>query len=310
MQHRSLKYRILLKAFKILPIKKIMASPAEKTQKIFRMAYKGVQIPSLHDPDLIISRGEVNGSAVLYYRHKRKVNRAGIFLVGGGMLKYPKPSQAKELISLAKECNIDILLPYYPILFTGNTLPDVYEMLYSLYRKVLRKYDAENVCFIGGSSGGNLAIGMVSYINEKDEGLPMPGRIYAGSPGTLLLTEKEKELAYRQEKTDVVMSVRAIETVWEGMTGGKEVPAYMKYLQLGDYTGLKDVYMSFGGDEVFLAGAEAIKERMEEYGVHVTMEIGEGMYHGYAMLPLVKDAQEGYRHYIRYVGGNEDESGL
>ena len=78
---------------------------------------------------------------------------------------------------------------------TGNTLPDVYEMLYSLYRKVLRKYDADNVCFIGGSSGGNLAIGMVSYINEKGEGLPVPGRIYAGSPGTLLLTQKEKELA-------------------------------------------------------------------------------------------------------------------
>ena len=76
---------------------------------------------------------------------------------------------------------------------------------------------------------------------------------------------------------------------------------YMKYLQLGDYTGVKDVYMSFGGDELFLAGAQSIKKRLEEFGVHVTLEVGDGMYHSYAMLPLVKEAQEGYRNYTEYL---------
>ena len=135
-------------------------------------------------------------------------------------------------------------------------------------------------------------IGLISYITEKGEGLALPGKIYAGSPGTLLLTEEEKALAIKQEKTDVIMSIKAIDSVWDGMTGEKEVPAYMKYLQLGDYTGLRDVYLSFGGDEVFLAGAQSIKKRLEKFGAHVTMEIGEGMYHSYAMLPLVKDAED------------------
>jgi len=75
----------------------------------------------------------------------------------------------------------------------------------------------------------------------------------------------------------------------------------MKYLQLGDYTGLRDVYLSFGGDEVFLAGAQSIKKRLEKFGAHVTMEIGEGMYHSYAMLPLVKDAEDGYKHFKEYI---------
>lgn len=87
----------------------------------------------------------------------------------------------------------------------------------------------------------------------------------------------------------------------QDMTGGKEVPAYMKHLQLGDYTGLKDVYLSFGGEEVFLAGAQSIKKRLEEFGTHVTLEVGEGMYHSYAMTPFVKDAQEGYRHFKDYI---------
>ena len=71
-------------------------------------------------------------------------------------------------------------------------------MLYELYKKTLRKYRPENICFMGGSSGGNLAIGMASYINDRGEGLPMPGKIYAGSPGTLLLTEEEKRLFFHE----------------------------------------------------------------------------------------------------------------
>lgn len=301
MTQKTLKYRMLLKAFRMLPVKRIMAGTPEKTQKIFKKAYKGVEIPELHDPEISVSRGEIKGQAVLYYRHRKETDRVGIYLVGGGMLKYPKPSQAEGLVSLAKETGINILLPYYPLVFEGSTLTDVYEMLYELYKKTLRKYRPENICFMGGSSGGNLAIGMASYINDRGEGLPMPGKIYAGSPGTLLLTEEEKRRAGELEKTDVIMSVKATENIWEGMTGGEKVPEYMKYLQLGNYYGLSDVYMSFGGDEVFLAGADSIRRRLEEFGTHVTVEIGEGMYHSYAMMPLVEDAQEGYRHFVEYI---------
>ena len=298
---KSLKYRFLLRVFRLLPAKGIMAAPKEKAQKLFRRAYKGENVPELTDPELEISRRKVNGATVLIYKHKKASDRIGIYLVGGGMLKYPQPGQAKEVMQLAKECGLDMLLPYYPILFTGATLPDVYEMLYRMYKETLNHYAAENICLMGGSSGGNLAIGLISYINEKGEGLAIPGKIYAGSPGTLLITEEERALAVKQEKTDVIMSVKAIDSVWDGMTGGREVPAYMKYLQLGDYTGLKDVYLSFGGDEVFLAGAQSIRKRLEEFGVHVTMEIGEGMYHSYAMTPLVKDAEDGYRHFKEYI---------
>lgn len=299
--NRTLKYRMLLKAFRIIPAKNIMAQPASKTQKLFRKSYKGVKIPRLQDPELIVSKGEVDGSTVLYIKHRKEADKLMIYLVGGGMLKYPKPSQANEVMSLAKECKVNVLLPYYPLVFTGGTLPDVYEMLYELYKKALKKYSPEDICFAGGSSGGNLALGLVSYINDKKEGVPVPGKVYAGSPGTLLLYEEEKKLAKNLEKSDVIMSVKATENIWDGMTGGKDVPEYMKYLQLGDYTGLKDAYISFGGDEVFLAGAEMIKKRLEEYGTHVTLEIGEGLYHSYAMLPLVTEAEIGYKNFKKYI---------
>lgn len=303
MDKKSLKYKILLSAFQVLPVKKIMAGSPEKTQKLFRRAYKGADIPTLRDPALLIQQKEVAGSKVLCALHKEKSNRVGIYLVGGGMLKYPKPNQAKEIVKLAKDCDMDMLLPYYPILFTGATLPDAYQMVYELYKETLKEYEPENICLMGGSSGGNLALGLVSYINARSEGLSLPGRIYAGSPGTLLLTDAEKRLAQKQEKTDVIMSLSALENIWEGMIGDKEVPDYMKYLQLGDYTGLREAYLSFGEDELFLAGANSIRKRLEEYGVHVTVEIGEGLYHSYAMLPLVREAEAGYQNFVGYISG-------
>lgn len=297
----SFKYKFLLKLFRLLKMQRIMAQSPEKRQKLFRKAYKGVDIPKMSDPELVISEEKVHGSSVVWYKHKKENERLCIYLVGGGMLKYPKPGQAKGLIKHAKEWNLDFALPYYPLVLTGNTLPDVYEMLYALYKTALEQYKPENIYFLGGSSGANLALGLISHINAKGENLPMPGKIYAGSPGTLLLTDEERSKASELDKTDVIMSQKAIVSVWEGMTGGKDVPEYMRHLQLGDYTGLKDVYLSFGGDEVFAAAAESIKARLEEYNVHVTLEIGEGMYHSYAALPLVKEAEEGHRHMVEYM---------
>ena len=45
MDHKSLKYNVLLSAFRVLPVKKIMAASPEKTQKLFRKANKGADVP-------------------------------------------------------------------------------------------------------------------------------------------------------------------------------------------------------------------------------------------------------------------------
>ncbi|MBQ9696110.1 MAG: alpha/beta hydrolase, partial [Oscillospiraceae bacterium] len=140
MADKTLKYRALLRAFRILPVRQIMASPTERTQRIFRLAYKGENIPKLQDDALEIKRLRIAGSSVLYYRHRKQTDRLAIYLVGGGMLKFPQPSQAQALVGFAKQCHTDILLPYYPIIFTGGTLPDVYAMLYALYQQALRRY--------------------------------------------------------------------------------------------------------------------------------------------------------------------------
>ena len=298
---RSLKYNVLLSLCKLFKTQRIMELPPKKAQKLFGKTYKGVVIPELHDDRIDIRTERVLGSTCLFYRHKKGNNRACIYMIGGGMLKYPSPKQAKEVLELAKKTEVDFVLPYYPLVHTGNTLTDVYEMMYSLYKEMIKAYSPEKIYFLGVSSGANLALGLISYINEKGEELPMPGKVYAGSPGSLLITDEEKKKADKLDKTDVIMSQKATYSVWAGMTGGKKVDDYMESLQLGNYSGLKDVYLTFGGDEVFAAAADSIKARLEQYGVHVNMEVAPGMYHCYAVIPLVKEAKPAYRRMIEYI---------
>lgn len=296
----SAKYTLLKVIAKILRLQNMMKKPYSQLQKKFKTQTAYPVIPECIEEDLDFSTFKVGVNPVLHVKHKAPAEQVCIYLIGGGMLKYPKKDEVKEQIKLARLTGRDMVLPYYPLV-PDNSILDVYEMLYQLYKKLIAEYEHENIAIAGGSSGGNLALGLISYINEKGEGIPMPGKIYAASPGTMIYTEEEKRKAKILDGRDLIMSIIALENIQAGMENGREVPEYMRYLQRGDYTGLKEAYLIFGGDEVFSAAADTIAEQMRKFGVDVRLEIGEGMYHMYSMMPLVPEAKKAYQDMIEYL---------
>lgn len=296
----SAKYTLLKVIAKILRLQNMMKKPYSQLQKKFKTQTAYPVIPECIEEDLDFSTFKVGVNPVLHIKHKAPAEQVCIYLIGGGMLKYPKKDEVKEQIKLARLTGRDMVLPYYPLV-PDNSILDVYEMLYQLYKKLIAEYEHENIAIAGGSSGGNLALGLISYINEKGEGIPMPGKIYAASPGTMIYTEEEKRKAKILDGRDLIMSTIALENIQAGMENGREVPEYMRYLQRGDYTGLKEAYLIFGGDEVFSAAADTIAEQMRKFGVDVRLEIGEGMYHMYSMMPLVPEAKKAYQDMIEYL---------
>lgn len=296
----SAKYTLLKVIAKILRLQNMMKKPYSQLQKKFKTQTAYPVIPECIEEDLDFSTFKVGVNPVLHIKHKAPAEQVCIYLIGGGMLKYPKKDEVKEQIKLARLTGRDMVLPYYPLV-PDNSILDVYEMLYQLYKKLIEEYEHENIAIAGGSSGGNLALGLISYINEKGEGIPMPGKIYAASPGTMIYTEEEKRKAKILDGRDLIMSIIALENIQAGMENGREVPEYMRYLQRGDYTGLKEAYLIFGGDEVFSAAADTIAEQIRKFGVDVRLEIGEGMYHMYSMMPLVPEAKKAYQDMIEYL---------
>lgn len=194
----TLKYEILKRLVKAVNIKKMWTGMStEELLENRRRTNAKNRIPDLKDDAFFISRIDVMGFPVLKMIHRDKADKANLFLIGGGMISAPRPGSVKKALRFAKETGLDVFVPYYP-LCTDYPLSKAYEMIHETYRIMLRDYSAENISVLGTSSGGNLALGMVPYINDGHRDTPMPGYIMAISPGTCDATEARSDGIHRR----------------------------------------------------------------------------------------------------------------
>ncbi len=263
------------------------------------------RIPDLKDDDFQISRIDVCGFPVLKLIHKKPADRANLFLIGGGMISAPRPGSVRKALRFARETGLDLFVPYYP-LCTEYPLTKAYEMIHETYKRMLRDYDASHISVLGTSSGGNLALGMVPYINDGHGDVPMPGHIMAISPGTCVDTEEEWQRMLELDRKDVAIPAQYMKSAVEIMRHGDDgVPDYMIWLQRGDFTNCPKVTFIYGSDETLYACAPSFEAAMKKYGAEYEMIVGEGMFHCYPVFPICKEAKEGWDRMIRIMKGEQ-----
>ena len=291
----SLKYEILKRVVKAANIKKQWTGMStEELLENRRRANAKNQIPELKDDAFEISRIKVMGFPVVKMIHKKKADWANLFLIGGGMISAPRPGSIKKALQFAKETGLDLFVPYYP-LCTDYPLTKAYEMIHETYRVMLEDYTAEHISVLGTSSGGNLALGMVPYINDGHGDIPMPGYIMAISPGTCVDTDEEWKRMLELDRKDVAIPAEYMKTAVEIMRHGDEsVPDYMIWLQKGDFTNCPKVTFIYGSDETLYACAPSFETAMQKYGVHYEMIVGDGMFHCYPVFPICKEGKDGW----------------
>ena len=298
----SLKYEILKRLVKAANIKKKWtAMSTEEFLEDRRKQNAKLRIPDLSDPEFDISRIQVMGCTVLRLIHRKKTDKANLFIIGGGMVMSPRPGSVKKALQFAKETGADLYVPWYP-LCTDFPLSKAYEMIHETYKVMLRDYKPENISVLGTSSGGNLALGMVAYINDGHGDTPMPGYIMAISPGTCVETDEEWQRMLELDKKDVAIPAQYMKTAVEIMRhGDNTVPDYMIWLQKGDFTNCPKVTFIYGSDETLYACAPSFEKAMKKYGVDYDLIVGEGLFHCYPVIPVVKEAKEGWDQMVRLM---------
>ncbi len=291
----TVKYEILKRLVKASGLKKrwIAKSTAELLENRRRRNARN-RIPALRDPEIEVSRIDVMGFPVLKMIHREKKKKANLFLIGGGMISAPRPASIRKALRFARETGLDLFVPYYP-LCTDYPITKAYAMVHETYKKMLEEYRAEDISVLGTSSGGNLALGMVPYINDGHADVPMPGRILAISPGTCAATAEEWERMKELDRVDVAIPAKYMRTAAGIMRhGSKDVPDYMIWLQKGDFTNAPHVDFMYGSDETLYACAPSFEKAMKKYKVDYRMTVGEGMFHCYPVFPVCKEAREGW----------------
>lgn len=291
----SVKYELLKRLVKASGLKKRwVGASTEDLLEARRKQNARNRIPVLKDNAFDISHIQVMGFPVLKLIHRKKTDCANLFLIGGGMISVPRPGSIKKALRFARETGLDLFIPYYP-LCTEWPLTKAYEMIHAAYREMLKDYAPERISVLGTSSGGNLALGMVPYINDGHGDTPMPGHIMAISPGTCVETDEEWQRMLELDKLDVAIPAQYMKTAIEIMHHGDDsVPDYMIWLQKGDFTNCPRVTFIYGSDETLFACAPSFEAAMKKYNVDYKMIVGEGMFHCYPVFPIVKESKEGW----------------
>ena len=298
----TLKYEFLKRIVKAANIKKKWtAMSTEEFLENRKKQNTKLRIPELSDPEFDISQIKVDGSTVLKFIHKDKKDRANLFIIGGGMVMSPRPGLIRKALQFAKETGLDLYIPYYP-LCTEYPLTKAYEMIHETYKVMLQDYSADHISVLGTSSGGNLALGMVPYINDGHGDAPMPGYIMAISPGTCVTTDEEWQRMVELDKKDVAIPAQYMKMAVEVMRHGDDtVPDYMIYLQTADFTNCPKVTFIYGSDETLYACAPSLEAAMKKYSVDYDLIVGKGMFHCYPVIPIVKEAKEGWKMMVQIM---------
>lgn len=297
----SFKYELLKMAVKSLNIKKMGSKPAEEIIAIKKKQNQKLVIPTLNDSEIECSQINLGGFTVLRMTHHKKSDRANMFVIGGGMVNPPRPGAIRKALRFAKETGLDLYIPYYP-LCVDYPVTKAYEMIHETYKMMLDEYAPKNISLLGTSSGGNLALGLVAYINANHLDTPMPGYIMAISPGTCCADEEEWKRMLELDKKDVVISAQYMKTAEEIMRHGDDsVPDYMIFLQKGDFTACPHVTFIYGSDETLYAVAPSFEKAMKKYNVPYEMIVGKGMFHCYPVFPIVREAKDGWRQMIEIM---------
>ena len=298
----SLKYEVLKRLVKASGLKRMwIGQSTEELLDNRRRQNARNRIPVLKDAAFEISQIEIMGCPVIKLIHRQRSDRANLFIIGGGMISAPRPGAVKKALRFARETGLDVFIPYYP-LCTDYPLTRAYEMIHATYREMLRDYAPERVSVLGTSSGGNLALGMVPYINDGHADTPMPGRIMAISPGTCVDTEEEWRRMVELDDLDVAIPAQYMKSAVEIMRHGDDsVPDYMIWLQRGDFTGCPKVTFIYGSHETLYACAPSFEAAMKKYGVDYEMIVGEGMFHCYPVFPVCREAKAGWDMMVRLM---------
>ena len=108
----SLKYEILKRLVQWIGLKqKWVGKSTEELLENRRRQNAKNRIPALRDDAFDISRTEVMGFPVLKLIHKRKADRANLFLIGGGMISAPRPASVKKALRFARETGLPFRMP-------------------------------------------------------------------------------------------------------------------------------------------------------------------------------------------------------
>ena len=199
-------------------------------------------------------------------RHVVLYFHGGVYVMGDAALAAELASEVGRRTQ-AKVISVDYrLAPEHPY-------PAAVDDAHAAYRALLEDgFDPSDIVFAGESAGGGLAV--VTLINARDHGLPLPAAAYVMSPYADLTLAGTTMDAKRE--LDPLLSREALQARVPEYTSGRDAAFGLISPIFADLSGLPPLIIQAGSHEVLLDDAVRLAREASSADVEVTLEITPG----------------------------------
>jgi acetyl esterase/lipase len=261
---------------------RMTANPA-MTMADMRSLFDEWEKPTLEPEDVTYKTDRIGGvDAIWVYPIGCDKSRVLLYTHGGGFSVGSSASHRKLAGHVAKALGVSSLVLDYRRA-PENPFPAQIEDVVDVYRALLESgIKAKEICMIGDSAGGNLAVS--SVLKFRELALELPGCVIAFSPW--LDMELSGGTLKSNANTDALVS-RAILEGMRGMFIGEDSTKFKDPLANplhADFKGFPPLYINTGGAETLLDDSRRLYARASEAGVQVTLSFVEGMQHVFPFL--------------------------
>lgn len=222
------------------------------------------------------------GYEMQYFKHEHPSRKLVFFNHGGAFIYPPVFFHWRFLHDLALRAHCDIIMPIYPK-SPEYTCEFSVASLLDFYHNVVENQDYDEIHFMGDSAGACLSLSLAQEAVKR--GWRKADSLTLISPCVDLSHTKEKEMRALQDRDAMLQLDRIItlNAVWQG-----DLPATHPWVSpiFGDFSGIDNLRVYFGSNEILKPDALFVKEMMEKAGKSGVYREFEGMFHTFPLFPV------------------------
>lgn len=228
---------------------------------------------------------------------------AVVYFPGGGSRRWQLPFKS-SMKNYIEGTGAELWIPLYP-LAPDYTLLDEAEFAVQLHKKMIGRFPAQNIVWLGYSAGADLLLRAGRHIIQKHNDVPMPGLMIPVSCSGLIISEGSKQRMHELDSKDIMLHWNMLDTMIKYYDPDGVLPHYiLSEPDSDDYTGFPKTIMYFAGDEIFAGIAPDYEKSFKRCGVKdYKINIVPDMFHAWPVFNFIKEGRDGEQMIINDIKG-------
>ena len=240
-----------------------------------------------------IKSKEMFGCQVVIFNESTTTERIILYLHGGAYVNEFTNLHIVFCDNLAKKVNATVFAPIYP-LAPNHTYEETYLIVRNLYDLILKF--KQPIIIMGDSAGGGLSASFCEYLAGND--MAQPEHLILISPWVDVSMSGDYE---KYDELDPMLGVDGLREMGEVWAGDLDSKDYKVSPLFGDMENLPRTTIFVGTHEIFYPDIVKFFNKLNDNGVDVELNIGEGMSHVYPLYPMVPELKEAFKHIVEII---------